>query len=70
MNVKMGVRSHIPENLALIASNAAEDVWEDEAATSSNRIRETVDTSRAPYEESYHIGYGQLEDSSTDSDDD
>lgn len=69
MNVEMGVGTHIPENLALIASKMTEDVWEDEGPTSSNRNRGNVENNRAPYEESYHIGYGQLEDSS-DSDDD
>lgn len=66
----MGVDTHIPKNLAQIASNGVEDVWEDEAPTSSNRNRGTVENSRPTYDESYHTGYGILEEPSSDSDDD
>lgn len=70
MDVKMGVGTHIPVNLALIASNVVEDVWDDEAPTSSNRNRRTDENSRSQYDESYNIGYGKLEEPSSDSDDD
>lgn len=73
LNVEMGVGTHIPENLALIASNhVPEDVWGDETPATSRRNREDVqDRSRASYNnDSYRVGYGKLEEPSSDSDDD
>lgn len=43
MDVQLGVGTHIPENLANIASNVGEDFWDDETPGASNRNSETVE---------------------------